>query len=105
MWVGIELVASEMGGDGFVIPVESQVSSVKKKKKQTTTKKKTTAVSRSWVSLDREGRSTILDVDKYVIMERVQINARDLRLLDPLLSYPSTILGRERVIVLNLEVK
>ncbi|KAL0551086.1 hypothetical protein IC582_010168 [Cucumis melo] len=93
-----------MGGDGFVIPVESQVSSVKKKKKkQSTTKKKTTAVSRSWVSLDRDGRSTILDVDKYAIMERAQINARDLRLLDPLLSYPSTILGRERVIVLNLE--
>lgn len=96
-----------MAGDGFVIPVESQVSSVKKKKKTTTTttKKKNTAISTSWVSLDHEGRSTILDVDKYAIMQRVQINARDLRLLDPLLSYPSTILGRERVIVLNLEVE
>ncbi|CAK9323502.1 unnamed protein product [Citrullus colocynthis] len=94
-----------MAGDGFVIPVESQVSSVKKKKTTTTTttKKKNTAISTSWVSLDHEGRSTILDVDKYAIMQRVQINARDLRLLDPLLSYPSTILGRERVIVLNLE--
>ncbi|XP_038888713.1 magnesium transporter MRS2-I-like [Benincasa hispida] len=94
-----------MAGNGFVIPVESQVGSVKKKKKKQTTtkKKKNTAISRSWVSLDREGRSTILDVDKYAIMQRVQINARDLRLLDPLLSYPSTILGRERVIVLNLE--
>ncbi|EMS62342.1 Magnesium transporter MRS2-I [Triticum urartu] len=37
-------------------------------------------------------------------MHRVDINARDLRILDPLLSYPSTILGRERAIVLNLEV-
>uniref|UniRef100_J3LSQ0 Magnesium transporter n=2 Tax=Oryza brachyantha TaxID=4533 RepID=J3LSQ0_ORYBR len=36
-------------------------------------------------------------------MHRVDINARDLRILDPLLSYPSTILGRERAIVLNLE--
>lgn len=87
-----------MAGDAFLIPVESQAS-VKKK-----TKKKT-VISRSWVSLDHEGRSTVLDVDKYAIMQRVQIHARDLRLLDPLLSYPSTILGRERVIVLNLEVK
>ncbi|GKE31671.1 magnesium transporter MRS2-2-like protein, partial [Tanacetum coccineum] len=32
-----------------------------------------------------------------------EIHARDLRILDPLLSYPSAILGRERAIVLNLE--
>lgn len=52
----------------------------------------------------REGQGTILDVDKYAIMRRVRIHARDLRILDPLLSYPSKILGREKVIVLNLEV-
>ncbi|KAF7818392.1 magnesium transporter MRS2-I-like isoform X1 [Senna tora] len=66
--------------------------------------KKKAAVSRSWVLLDHNGKATILDVDKYAIMRRVQIHARDLRILDPLLSYPSTILGREKVIVLNLEV-
>lgn len=97
-----------MAGDGFGFPVESQAVSVKKKTATTTTttttKKKNTVVSRSWVSLDHEGRTTVLDVDKYALMQRVQINARDLRLLDPLLSYPSTILGRESVIVLNLEV-
>lgn len=82
-----------MGRDGFVVPVESQVSLVKK-----------TAVSTSWVLLDQSGKGTILDVDKYAIMRRVHVHARDLRILDPLLSYPSTILGRERVIVLNLEV-
>ncbi|KAJ0113348.1 hypothetical protein Patl1_03235 [Pistacia atlantica] len=65
--------------------------------------KKKTAVSRSWILLDQKGQSTILDVDKYVIMRRVQIHARDLRILDPMLSYPSTILGRDKVIVLNLE--
>lgn len=91
-----------MAGDAVVIPVESQAVSGKKKKNSN--KKKNTVVSKGWVSLDHEGRSTILDVDKHAIMQRVQINARDLRLLDPLLSYPSTILGRERVIVLNLEV-
>ncbi|XP_054777365.1 magnesium transporter MRS2-I-like isoform X2 [Prosopis cineraria] len=66
--------------------------------------KKKTVVSRSWILLDRNGNSTVLDVDKYAIMRLVEIHARDLRILDPLLSYPSTILGREKVIVLNLEV-
>ncbi|XP_076930597.1 magnesium transporter MRS2-I-like isoform X2 [Bidens hawaiensis] len=64
---------------------------------------KKTAVSRSWVSVDTNGQSTVLDLDKYGIMKRVSIHARDLRLLDPLLSYPSAILGREKAIVLNLE--
>ncbi|RID43951.1 hypothetical protein BRARA_I00782 [Brassica rapa] len=59
--------------------------------------------SRSWVSIVATGESETLDVDKYAIMHRVQIHARDLRILDPNLSYPSTILGRERAIVLNLE--
>ncbi|KAF3789023.1 Magnesium transporter [Nymphaea thermarum] len=65
--------------------------------------KKKAAASRSWIVMDCTGEGTILDVDKYAIMHRVQIHARDLRILDPLLSYPSTILGRERAIVLNLE--
>ncbi|KAK2970182.1 hypothetical protein RJ640_019650 [Escallonia rubra] len=79
-----------MAGDGFIVPVES----ASKKKK---------VVCRSWILLDQRGLGTILDLDKYAIMRRVPINARDLRILDPLLSYPSTILGRERAIVLNLE--
>jgi hypothetical protein len=36
-------------------------------------------------------------------MRRCGIPARDLRILDPLLAYPSTILGREKAIVVNLE--
>jgi magnesium transporter len=60
--------------------------------------------SRSWILIDASGDERVLDADKYAIMHRVDINARDLRILDPLLSYPSTILGRERAIVLNLEV-
>ncbi|GAY55800.1 hypothetical protein CUMW_166870 [Citrus unshiu] len=81
-----------MNRDGLVVTSVDQ-SSLKKK----------TAVSSSWILLDREGQSTTLDVDKHVIMRRVQIHARDLRILDPMLNYPSTILGREKVIVLNLE--
>lgn len=71
-------------------------------KVQAMNKKKTT-ISRSWILLDRDGRDIVLDVDKYAIMRLVEIHARDLRIMDPLLSYPSTILGREKVIVLNLE--
>ncbi|PPS13953.1 hypothetical protein GOBAR_AA06648 [Gossypium barbadense] len=77
----------------FVPAAETQVASVKKK----------TAVTTSWVSVDAKGQGTVLDVDKYAIMRLVQIHARDLRVLDPMLSYPSTVLGREKVIVLNLE--
>ncbi|CAN4093343.1 unnamed protein product [Withania somnifera] len=62
-----------------------------------------TGVSRSWILVDSKGQSSILDLDKYAIMKRVSIHARDLRILDPLLSYPSAILGREKAIVLNLE--
>ncbi|XP_031113004.1 magnesium transporter MRS2-2-like isoform X2 [Ipomoea triloba] len=65
--------------------------------------KKKGAGSRSWLLMEASGQEIVLDVDKYAIMHRVQIHARDLRILDPLLSYPSTILGRERAIVLNLE--
>ncbi|CDO99157.1 unnamed protein product [Coffea canephora] len=87
-----------MGGkDGKVVP-EGQPSSggdgglIKK-----------AAGSWSWMLINASGQEMVLDVDKYSIMHRVQIHARDLRILDPLLSYPSTILGREKAIVLNLE--
>lgn len=57
----------------------------------------------TWIKFDANGHSSLLDVDKYEIMRHVPIHARDLRILDPLLSYPSTILARGEVIVLNLE--
>ncbi|GAB2278375.1 Magnesium transporter MRS2-2 [Dionaea muscipula] len=68
---------------------------------ETTTKKK--AKQMSWIMLDSHGQGAYIDANKYEIIRRVDINARDLRILDPLLSYPSTILGREKAIVLNLE--
>lgn len=83
-----------MGREGFIVPMETQASLKKK-----------TAVSWRWMLMDESGEGTVLDLDKYDIMRRVPIHARDLRILDPMLSYPSIILGRERAIVLNLEVK
>lgn len=85
-----------MAHNGYVVPADPSAV--------VTVKKKTPQSSRNWVLIDATGQSTALDVDKYAIMHRVQIHARDLRILDPNLSYPSAILGRERAIVLNLEV-
>lgn len=88
-----------MGRDsGYVVPADPAVAvmGVGMKKKG--------VGSRSWILIDDSGQETVLDVDKYAIMHRVRIHARDLRIIDPLLSYPSAILGRERAIVLNLEV-
>lgn len=58
----------------------------------------------TWIQMDATGHSSLLDADMYDIMHRAQIDARDLRILDPFLSYPSTIIGREKAIVINLEV-
>ncbi|XP_071938016.1 magnesium transporter MRS2-I-like isoform X3 [Coffea arabica] len=81
---------------GYVVPVDPGTGTGGGLKKKG-------AGSRSWILMDSSGQETVLDVDKYAIMHRVQIHARDLRILDPLLSYPSAILGRDRAIVLNLE--
>ena len=45
----------------------------------------------------------MVEAGKQAIMRRACLPARDLRILDPQLSYPSTILGREHAIVVNLE--
>ncbi|KAF7123520.1 hypothetical protein RHSIM_Rhsim12G0186700 [Rhododendron simsii] len=58
---------------------------------------------RSWIRVDALGNSQVIEVDKFTIMRRCDLPARDLRLLDPLFVYPSTILGREKAIVVNLE--
>ncbi|KAL6983339.1 Magnesium transporter MRS2-5, variant 2 [Sarracenia purpurea var. burkii] len=59
--------------------------------------------SRSWIKIDQDGNSKILDLDKATVMRHCSLPARDLRLLDPLFIYPSTILGREKAIVVSLE--
>lgn len=67
-----------------------------------TVRKKGTGV-RAWLSLDSAGQAQVVEAGKHAIMRRTGLPARDLRILDPLLSYPSTILGREKAIVINLE--
>ncbi|PIA63175.1 hypothetical protein AQUCO_00200891v1 [Aquilegia coerulea] len=59
--------------------------------------------SRSWIQIDQSGNSRVLELDKGTLMRNCSLPARDLRLLDPMFIYPSTILGREKAIVVNLE--
>ncbi|CAI9104250.1 OLC1v1002885C1 [Oldenlandia corymbosa var. corymbosa] len=58
---------------------------------------------RPWLLLDSTGQTQVVEAGKHAIMRRTGLPARDLRILDPQLSYPSSILGRERAIVINLE--
>ncbi|KAI4314080.1 hypothetical protein L6164_027020 [Bauhinia variegata] len=59
--------------------------------------------SRSWIKIDKNGNSNTLTLDKATIMRRCSLPSRDLRLLDPKFIYPSTVLGREKAIMVNLE--
>ncbi|KAI4375581.1 hypothetical protein MLD38_013435 [Melastoma candidum] len=58
---------------------------------------------RTWLRIDCTGGSELVDVGKQSIMRMTGLSARDLRILDPMLSYPSSITAREGAIVVNLE--
>ncbi|KAI6678313.1 hypothetical protein NL676_039109 [Syzygium grande] len=59
--------------------------------------------SRPGSSSTRLARIQQIDAGKQSIMRRTELSAHDLRILDPFLSYPSSITGRERAIVIKLE--
>ncbi|XP_027343147.1 magnesium transporter MRS2-F-like [Abrus precatorius] len=58
---------------------------------------------KSWMVVSETGEAHLEDVGKHSIMRRTGLPARDLRVLDPMLSHPSSILGRDAAIVVNLE--
>ncbi|KAK6267767.1 hypothetical protein QUC31_011927 [Theobroma cacao] len=58
---------------------------------------------RNWIRVDALGNSQVIEVDKLTMKHHCDLPARDIRLLDPLLVYPSTILVREKAIVVNME--
>lgn len=65
--------------------------------------KKGMPVVKAWLVISESGQSSIEEIGKHSMMKRSGLPARDLRALDPVLSYPSSILGRERAIVVSLE--
>lgn len=58
------------------------------------TAKKKAGGSRLWMRMDRLGQSELIECDKSVIIKRVSIPARDLRILGPIFSHSSSILGK-----------
>lgn len=60
---------------------------------------------RKLLKFDAEGRTTMLEANKVTVVQKLGIQSRDLRLLDPQMatSYPSAILCREQALVVNCE--
>lgn len=58
---------------------------------------------KTWLVVNSTGQAQLVDAGKHLIKQRTGLSARDLRILDPSLSYPSTVIGRERAVVIKLE--
>lgn len=86
--------ASYMVLDGKPDVQAIQMNFVKKKKKPDT---------RLWMRLRSEGDSELLELDRNTLTKLVSIPARDLRILGPVFAQSSSILAREKAMVVNLE--
>jgi magnesium transporter len=56
-----------------------------------------------WAAVSGAGAWRVEAAGKHQMMRRTGLPARDLRALDPALSYPASIMGRDRAVVVNLE--
>ncbi|XP_050377263.1 magnesium transporter MRS2-4 [Argentina anserina] len=65
--------------------------------------KKKAGGARLWMRFDRCGGSELVECDKNAIIRRAAIPPRDLRILGPVFSHSSSILAREKAMVVNLE--
>lgn len=65
--------------------------------------KKKAGGARLWMRFDRCGGSELVECDKNAIIRRAAIPARDLRILGPVFSQSSSILARDKAMVVNLE--
>ncbi|KAB2621218.1 magnesium transporter MRS2-4-like [Pyrus ussuriensis x Pyrus communis] len=65
--------------------------------------KKKAGGARFGMRFDRFGGSELVECDKNAIIRRAAIPARDLRILGPVFSHSSSILAREKAMVVNLE--
>ncbi|KAL6178976.1 hypothetical protein ACLB2K_050492 [Fragaria x ananassa] len=76
-------------------PLNNSLGAVKAKKKA--------GGARLWMRFDRCGGSELVECDKNAIIRRAAIPPRDLRILGPVFSHSSSILAREKAMVVNLE--
>ncbi|KAL4353545.1 hypothetical protein GQ457_06G002650 [Hibiscus cannabinus] len=65
--------------------------------------KKKAGGARLWMRFDTSGASELVEYERSAIIKRAWIPARDFRILGPLFSHSSSILARERAMVVNLE--
>jgi magnesium transporter len=75
-------------------------------KRKKVDKKLPAVTAMAWMCVDANGSSALLQCDKWQLAEKLGIQARDLRLLDPQpssVASPCAILCRERSIIVNLE--
>ena len=80
------LLPPQIGGGAASPPNNNNCISVGKGKKKT-------GGARLWMRLDRSGRHELTELDKNAIIRRASIPARDLRILGPIFSHSSNILG------------
>lgn len=66
--------------------------------------KKKAGGTRLWMRFDRAGQSELIECDKGAIIKRASVPARDLRILGPIFSHSSNILGILYRLVLLLPV-
>ncbi|XP_066352854.1 putative magnesium transporter MRS2-D isoform X2 [Miscanthus floridulus] len=63
----------------------------------------TGAAAGEWAAVSTSGEWRSEAIGKHQLVRRTGLSARDLRALDPALSYPSSVMGRDRAIVVNLD--
>ncbi|KAG9135461.1 hypothetical protein Leryth_007231 [Lithospermum erythrorhizon] len=93
-------------GDGAVLPPQSTpfpMVEVEGGGGGAAAMKKKAAGARLWMRFDRMGESEVIECDKSVIRKRVAIPSRDLRILGPIFAHSSSILAREKAMLVNLE--
>ncbi|XP_021319924.1 putative magnesium transporter MRS2-D isoform X1 [Sorghum bicolor] len=63
----------------------------------------TGAAAGEWAALSASGEWRAEAIGKHQLVRRTGLSARDLRALDPALSHPSSVMARDRAVVVNLD--
>ena len=63
----------------------------------------TGAAAGEWAAVSASGQWRAEAIGKHQLVRRTGLSARDLRALDPALSHPSSVMARDRAVVVNLD--